>query len=326
MRLSLLPVSLLLLLLCLMGRAGAQCCAPGNPVGGNINPGANPSGQTLLWLGHRYGYAGRYFDGAQPIAPTFVRAGDYQHLTLSATHGLSEHLTAQAELGYVLYKRQWYVPGVRPTQLSGRGFTDLTLLVRVNVLRDEVRGWELTLGLGPKLPLGSYQQTQGGIRLPQDLQPSTGAVELVQTIFLQKTLLPRKLRFFALSHFELKGQNPEGYRFGPLLAVAAFGSYAPMPRWTFLSQLRYEWRGRDTRPLTGQGFALDNGREQVPPTGSQRLWLGPQVAFQPNPDWQISLLAEWPLFQRYHAQQLGSSFSAMVSVARWLRAGGTSGK
>jgi hypothetical protein len=294
-----------------------QCCSPGNPIGGSINPGVNQAGRGQVLLGYRYGYAGRYFEGDQATEATFIRAGDYQHLSVTGTFGLSERLTLAVETGYVLYKRQWYVAGVRPAELRGSGLTDLTALVRVNWLRDEARGWEFTMELGPKFPLGSYRQAVDGIRLPRDLQPSTGAMELVHTTFLQKAFLAQKYRLFLLSRFELKAQNPEGYRYGPWLALAAFASYAPFARWTLLGQLRQEWRGRDSRPFTGQGFDLGNGREAVPPTGSYKLFAAPQVGFQPTPDWQVTLLAEWPLYQHYQEQQLATSFSALIGVAYW---------
>lgn len=312
------PWLILMSMLWLNAELSAQCCSPGNPIGGAVNPGANAAGRGLLMLGYRYGYAGRYFAGSQETEANFITAGDFMHLSLVGTYGLSKRLTVEAEMGYVLYKRQFYALGLRPAELSGQGLTDLYLLARVNVLNDPLRGWELTLGLGPKLPLGSYRQTRDGIRLPRDLQPSTGAVELVQTVFWQKTWLPQKLRAFLLSRFELKGQNPEGYRYGRFWALSIFGSYAPAARWTLVGQLRHEWRGRDTRPFSGQGLPrLPNDRERVPPTGSQKVFVSPQVGFQPTPDWQLTLLVDWPLYQFYHEEQLASDWSLWLGVGRW---------
>lgn len=297
-----------------LATAWAQCCSPGNPIGGAVNPGVNPEGSWQLFLGYRYGYAGRYFRGSEPIASGAVQSGEFQHLSLAVTYGLAERLTIEAETGYFLEKSQRYAPGLIPAQQTGRGFTDLNLLARVNLWQDAARGWELTTGVGLKLPLGPYQQQVDGILLPRDLQPSTGSVDFLHTVFLQKAFLPRKFRLFFLSRLEWKGQTPDQYRHGHFLALGAFFSYSPHLRWTLVAQLRGEWRGRDTRPFTGGGIPIGQGREVVPPTGSQKLFFSPQVGHQLSPTLQLTLLGDLPLYQYYFASQLGSNWGLWVNV------------
>ncbi len=313
-------ISWLLLLLGLLAThfAFAQCCTPGNPIGGAVNPGVSQTGIWQLFVGYRYGYSGEYFEESQPIEAYFVASGAFQHLSLAMTYGLSERLTLEAESGYFLAKTQAFVPGILPASLRGVGFTDLNILARINLWQNPISGWELTSALGFKLPLGSYQQTQDGILLPRDLQPSTGSMDALHTVFFQKVFLAQKFRLFALSRLEWKGQNPDQYRYGHFWSLGAFASYSPHFRWTLVAQLRNEWRGRDSRPLTGQGIPLGNGREQIIPTGSNRLYASPQIGFEASPRLQLTALVDLPLYQRYNGQQLGTSFGLWLNLRyRW---------
>lgn len=292
----------------------AQCCSPGNPIGGAVNPGVSQQDIWQVFAGYRYGLAGEYFEGNQPVQSGFVTSGSYQHLGLALTYGLTEKVTLEAETGYFLQKSQSYAPGIIPQTQTGSGLTDVSTIARVNLWNAPLRGIELTSGLGVKFPLGNSQQMVDGILLPRDLQPSTGSVDFIHTLFAQKTFLPQHFRLFLLSRFELKGQSPDQYRYGNFLAISGFASYSPTLRWTIVGQIRGEWRGRDTRPITGSGIPLDNGREIVPPTGSQKLFFSPQVGYEFSPRVQLSLLSDLPLYQQYFESQLGTTFSLWLNI------------
>jgi len=294
----------------------SQCCSPGNPVGGAISPGVNQTGNWQLFTGYRYGYSGAYFEGNKPAESAFIQRGAFQHIMLAATYGISQRLTLELEGGYFLQKTQVYQAGILPSQQTGTGLTDFNVLARVNIFRDEVRGWEISPGMGIKLPIGSYNQVRDGVILPRDLQPSTGSADGLLTLFIQKANLKQKYRAFLLGRLELKGTNPDQYRYGHFGSLGLFGSYSPGARWTLIGQLRGEWRARDTRPSTGTGIPLGNGREQILPTGSRKYFLSPQLTFQPLPRLAISLLVDVPIYQFYFESQLATTTSALLTL-RW---------
>ncbi|MEL6673811.1 MAG: hypothetical protein AAFR61_16515 [Bacteroidota bacterium] len=302
--------------------SSAQCCSPGNPIGGSTALGVNEAQQWQFFLNYRFGFSGQYFEGNAPASTLFIEEGFYQHVGLIAALGLTERLTVEAETGYFLNKTQDYVEGVLPSRLVGRGLTDLYLSTKVNLWRNPLKETELTLMGGFKLPLGSYQQQYQGALLTRDLQPTTGAYDLLGGFFLYKGFLPQKTRLFLAGRYEYKGQNPDRYRYGQFATLSAFGSYSPGAAWTFLLQLRGEWRDRDTRPLSGNGLEIGNGREQVIPTGSHKLFLVPQVNVALSPDLDLSLMADWPLYQFYFDKQLATTTAVTLSLRYQLRANG----
>ncbi|MEL6589366.1 MAG: hypothetical protein AAFQ68_04770 [Bacteroidota bacterium] len=290
----------------------AQCCSPGNPIGGTSALGVNDAETFRLFVNYRYGYAGRYFEGSQVSTTSFIQDGNFNHVGINLSYGLSERLTVEAETGYFLNKTQRYVEGILPATQTGRGLTDLNVLIRLNLLRDLQKDWEVSAGVGFKAPLGNAEQKDGGAILPRDLQPTTGAYELVQTLFVYKGF--GKLRTFASTRLELKGRSLDQYQFGHFFMLSGFGSYAFSERWVMIQQVRAEFRGRDSRPSTGVGIPLPEGREQIFPTGSQKLFWVPQLSFAFTPELQLSLLVELPLYQHYNDRQLGSNFASMLSL------------
>ncbi|MEZ4829552.1 MAG: hypothetical protein R3C61_25195 [Bacteroidia bacterium] len=292
----------------------SQCCSPGNPVGGMTIPGNNRAEMWQLLTSYRYGYSGRYFEGSQPVAPTFIRSGNYQHLAVLLAYGLTDKLTIDLESGYFLNKTQLYAPGIIPEKLSGKGFTDLTLQVRGRLLQNSLKDIEISSGAGLKIPVGSHEQKDGGLLLPQDLQPTTGSFDFVHSLFLYRGFLSDQYRVFFSTRTELRGLNPDGYRYGHLFLASGFFSWSPHYHWTFIQQLRTELRGRDTRPDTGSGIPTGSGREKVIPTGSVKFFAIPQLTFSPQPEVHLSILCDLPLYQYYHDRQLATTTAVTLSL------------
>ena len=294
----------------------SQCCSPGNPLGGANSLGVNTEDSWQLFVNYRYGYSGKYFEGNRPSETQFIRNGNFNYLGLIAAFGLTDRLTLEAETGFFINKTQSYVEGIIPEKLIGNGLTDLNLLARFSFWKDPVREMEFNSGIGIKIPLGSYQKKYQGALLTRDLQPTTGSYDFVHTAFFYKGFLPQKLRLFIANRIEIKGNNPDQYRYGNFWTTSAFLSYSSGPRWIFVGQIRTEFRGRDSRPLSGNGIPVDNERELVLPSGSQKLFLVPQISFAFSTSTYLSLLADIPVYQYYNDKQLANTMAITLSFRK----------
>ena len=292
----------------------AQCCSPGNPIGGTSALGVNDEHSWQIFLNYRYGYAGRYFEGNKPSTTQFIQDGQFNHMGGVVAYGLSKRLTLEGEFGYFINKTQRYVEGIIPSSQNGSGLTDLNLLLKLNLWRSELEEWEITTALGGKIPLGNNQQSDQGILLPRDLQPTTGAFDFIHSLFLYKGFLSRKFRTFLLTRTEIKGRSLDQYQYGHFFASSFFASYSAGLKWVLIGQIRGEIRGRDSRPVSGGGIPLPNNREQLIPTGSQKLFIIPQISYSLTPELQLSTLVELPLYQNYNDKQLSSTVAVMLSL------------
>lgn len=302
----------------------SQCCSPGNPIGGTSAIGVNEIKTWQLFLNYRYGYSGEYFEENKAVPADFIEQGNYNHVGIVAAYGLAERITIEAETGAFLNKTQLYVEGILPAQQIGRGLTDLNITSRINVWKDQAREIEITGGLGFKVPIGSYEQRYQGAIVSRDLQPTTGSFDGIVSVFLYKGFLPQKVRVFLLGRAELKGQNPDRYRYGHFLAVSGFATYSAGLRWVLATQIRSEFRARDSRPLSGQGIPVDNERELIRPTGSEKIFLVPQISYALSPKLNVSLLVDLPMYQRYNDRQLATTMSASISL-RYILGNGLKG-
>lgn len=306
---------ILILPLLFSQHAVSQCCSPGNPIGGTSALGVNDLNSWKLFLNYRYGYSGQYYEGDQPSETQFIQDGNFNHLGLIAAYGLSSRLTIEAELGYFINKTQRYIDGVIPAQQSGSGLTDVHLSARLNLFRNTMEEWEITTGLGAKIPIGTNEQkdTRGAF-LPRDLQPTTGAYDLVHSMFFYKGFLNKKIRTFLLTRIEYRGKSLDEYRYGNLYAASLFGSFSPSTQWIFIGQIRSEFRGQDTRPESGFGIPDGKGREKIIPTGSRKFFLTPQISYSVSSALQVSILAEVPVYQHYNDKQLSTTAAIMLSL------------
>ncbi len=283
----------------------AQCCSPGNPIGGRSTLGALPGGEGKMTATYSYSRSGAYYRGSSVVDPFFVNGGFFHHVSLNGAYAVSDRVTVESEVTYFASKVQEYVDGALPSSRRGFGVGDWSAMIHVNLFRDRRAHWELTSGVGMKYPLGTFRQAREGALLPLDVQPTTGAVDFRHSLFLHKGFLKRGFRFFAVNHIEIKSANPDGYRYGNLLSTSVFGSASLGLHWDAALQVRSEIRARDRR---------ESG--PIPVTGSTKVFLSPQLSYAVSRTLVVTTLVDVPIFQYYRGGQLGSTIGFSVSLIR----------
>lgn len=304
------PAILLLLLSLIYLEDYSQCCSPGNPVGGSGNLGVLNEKSLKIILSHRYSYSGKYLDGDQPFDPYFVETGNFNYTGILVAYALSKRITTELETGYFTNKSQTYVDGVLPSKKSGNGINSITLTPKINFLKK--KGWEITAGVGLKYPIGAYNKEFDGVIAELDIQPSTGATDFINTIFIAKEYLEKHLRFFLYNRIELKGTNPLQYKYGNLYSTSLFLSYSASNRWDFIVQVRNEYREKDERPAQVKPYDV----VKVPISGSEKVFFSPQVNYNFSPTFSVFVLADIPIYQYYNKQQLANSYAISLSIMK----------
>lgn len=159
-------IILLLALVTTVGSSHGQCCSPGNPIGGGGVLGVLPAGKGRVIVNYAYSRSGAYYDGTKKVDPVFVESGFFHHARLEGAYGISKRVTAQSEVTYFISKVQEYVEGSRPSSRRGFGIGDWSGTLHLSVFRAPRRRWEVTSGLGLKIPIGTYRQKRDGGLLP----------------------------------------------------------------------------------------------------------------------------------------------------------------
>jgi hypothetical protein len=295
----------------LSGVGFSQCCSPGNPLGGYGNNGTLNSRVVKFYAQYKYSYSGIYKNGDKLYTGDTkdfrrsVQDGAYNFVGLGAAWGISERLTLESETGYFINKIQNHVQGVIPEQQRVYGFTDLSILVKPAFYKK--REIEFTPAFGLKMPLGRYDQQYQNSILPADLQPTTGAVNYLAGFFLYKGFLKKHLRVFMIGRYEFPRTNPLEIKYGNAYIHSLFFSYSASMKISFALQIRSECRERDRAVYVGGGAFYSSG--------SNKLFIVPQLTYAFDPKWDVSLFSDLPVYQYYNGYQLGNTFAVAVMVS-----------
>lgn len=289
---------------------------------GDASRGVLKQGQTELALYYQLSRSDKFLTGTATDTG-FMKQFSSDYLYTRLAYGFSERVTLGMELGYWIDKKQL---GFRDwdTYSSG-GLGDLILYPRFNLIKPSAanRLNELTLGLGFKIPLGTFNDSIGFYEpfsgetfystMPPAVQASTGANDLLFNLFWSAPLRAEGLRLTANTTFILKGWNPLGEKMGNYFSSGIFGSGKLGKTLFGAVQVRYEWIGRmklnpDVRMLSFPNYDPEA-------TGSQKLFLAPQLSYSPLDYLTCLLQAEYPIYQKVNKTQLASEHQWVIGLA-----------
>jgi hypothetical protein len=292
-------LSIMLLILC-NSQTSAQCtCMGGAAVGGMAllggaeNVGVVPKSSLALAASWRLG-AGDTWLRESTIAETgMVERYQTQALGALMSYGLTDAVTLQAEIGYYLRKYQKY----EYYDVSGRGFSHVLLSGKYNVWSDAFNDFELTVGLGGRIPL-----VMNDLNLPQHILPSSGAYGLVSQIFVQKAISDAGLRFILYNRSEINAVNSWEYRYGPALFTSLHVVKTLTDDVHAAVELRNELRLKDAH----LGSPLDD-------SGNNVLLLAPQLSVGVA-GLRFTAMFDYPVYRQYNGYQLANDYSFSLTA------------
>lgn len=316
-------IALLLFLMTQSRQIFSQCCSPGNPTGGIGVYSLLEKNIAKLSLIYKGGYSDTYYGGvkggSKPISPNdgsgfipSVKNANYNFTGLSFRFGLSDKVTLESDLGYFVNKTQNYVEGFIPARQNGFGLTDLNLSFKVGVLRKHE--FEIIPAFGFKIPTSTKKQSNNnGIRIPLDLQPTNGAFAWRLGLLLYKGFPEKHLRFFLESKAEwpqLAKVDQYDYRYGNIYFLSVFTTWSFTTHWTAILQFRDEYRTKDIQ--------YENPPREIYSTGSNKIFLAPQLNYAFDSGWDISLFTDIPVYQFYNGKQLSTKWGAGLQISKKL--------
>jgi hypothetical protein len=287
------------------GKVSAQCCSPGNPVGGTANLSIVPKQVLRMNTYFRYGYADTYFEGSSKSDFLFVENASYNFLGTILTYGLLDKLNVEVELGYYFNLTQNYDINATKYTLEGFGLRDGVISLKYNFYKNAPKELEFTAGLGTRIPFRKNPQTVNNVELPIDVQSSNMAYGIVAQTFLYKGFIANGLHLFLLNRYENTFENTQEYRYGQALYTSLFVSKALTTHWSLIIQVRDEWREPDQR--------FD---QSVPSSGGNTLFVAPQLNYNVLQQWNISVLADIPVFRYYEGIQLSPKYAFSIQLSR----------
>ncbi len=290
---------------------GAQCfSSSGNPVGGSQNMGTLDKG-VLSCIGfYRSSFSDRYFKGSQESSVDILKNANYNYTGTLLAYGLIQGVTLEMEAGYFLNKTKNYkIPA--GYGLRGFGLANALISSKIQIFNNIERsfGWSASAGL--KIPFSREMQSIDDVRLPFDLQASTGAFGVAVQSYLMKQNSFTGMRYFVFNRMDINGTSKDGYHYGPSFVNAVFVSkhLIRTSGWpvsiTLIFQIRNEIYQQN-----------ELWSEPEISSGSVKLFASPQVNLSFHETWNLSILADLPLYQYYNHIQLANRLALGLSLSR----------
>ena len=291
--------------------AYSQCfSSSGNPVGGSQNMGTLEKRVLSCIVFHRSSFSNRYFEGSKLSELSILKDANYNYSGTLIAYGLARGLTLEMEAGYFINKTKHYnIPA--GYSLKGFGPANVLLSGKFQILNniDKDIGWSASAGI--KAPFKRELQYIDNVRLPFDLQPSTGAFGLALQSYLMKQNSFTGMRYFLFNRVDLNGKSKDGYHYGAGFVNAVFVSkhLIKTSGWpvsiTLIMQVRNEVHRQNT--------IWD---EPEISSGAIKLFASPQVNFSFHETWNLSILSDIPIYQYYNHIQLANRIAFGVSLSR----------
>ncbi|MBP8822065.1 MAG: hypothetical protein KBH07_00305 [Flavobacteriales bacterium] len=311
--------------------AHGQCCAggSGSPIAGDAAQGVLQEHQMELNTNYQFIHTDKFYKQDKLVAERTFDGFQSQYQYLKVAYGLTKELTLSLENGYYLMKKEVGYNQDPRTTYTSTGVGDLIIFPKYNVYRRETRKSvnEVTVGLGYKVPLGSYNDSVGNIEpfsgqtfyvtKPTAVQLSSGAQDLLFHAFLHHGFQRSGLKLFASGTYILKGWNPNAEKLGDFASVAVYASRTFLEHIGLTLQARYEHMAQ--MQVNESVLLFGRPSNYFPEaTGYSKLFFTPQVSYTQG-KFTVYATTDLPLYQSMntseHYTQVGSQNTTTVGLS-----------
>ena len=304
----------------LFSHAGSSqtCCSGGVPVSSNLGFQSSDERSIHISLSADLNFL-KTLKTETSILDDDQRLRTTQSYLLRGAYTLTNRLTIEGLFPIVRQTRRITSNSGSFDKESTFGVGDPVALLIYDVVK---RGATLRIGAGPQFPLGGFEQTNNrGLRLLEDLQPGSGAWDLIVLASLEYNLIARPASLIYLnSIFSFTGVNDrarggaQSYEFGNDVQVIAGYSDQVLIFGNVIApgfSLRYRQADRDL--ISGSA---------LPGTGGNFLFgrISNAIPF-PKINSSLNINLELPIWSRVNDTQLSPTFSINVGWSKKIKLG-----
>ena len=321
--------------------ASAQCCSGGgggaSAIAGDFASGVLLKNQLEFNVNFQHTHTEQFFDGTSKMdvekyldlgGGNYLTGFDNNYLYSRIAYGISDKLTFSVETGYYLNKTEFRKNYLVNT-IKSKGITNLILFPRYNVYLKKTEKYktEITIGVGQKIPLGSYNDsvlvfTQTNGREEKDrkspaIQLSSGAKDFLYSASFSRRFIPLKFSLSLNAFYIMKGWNPMKEKFGDYTSVSLSATKSVAQNLSLIVQLKGENTG--VRQIQKEYIKDIMSEANLPEnSGNFKLFIVPRLIYNINGPFikngALFLSSELPVYQNVNGIQLGSQINLSFGV------------
>jgi len=295
-------ILLLLFVVFINSEADAQlCCTTGSASASSFEIGVTPAKTLHLSFGHEYNSLNGTFVGSDRSNNDLLGTGSVQSYTMQAHYGINRRWGLTLAAPYVKTSRSFG----GSTTFGASGIGDLILIAKYSVKPINIASsTEIAVGAGFKLPSGSSNSVNDGTDLNFNLQPGTGAWDLLLWFYFYKNSLPTGWSGSLSGLVRVPGTNSDGLQYGNEILY----SLVLNKRLSNVTQFSVRLKGRTSSRVTINGF-------ENPNTGGTILFAAPSLVYNPRRLISIEAGVDFPTFYSVSGTQQALDYRTFVDFS-----------
>jgi len=226
------PVLTVLLLLSNIQIFSQACCTVGTSISNGGERGVIPVNTLSTAITFQHNVLNTAYESSNIIQDPLNRKSTVSNFNLEIEYGLVNKVSLLFILPYTNRTRETTVTNIETNTtevvtFKGDGFGDIIILGKYEIVTPSILSpLGLAVGGGVKLPTGSFEEENSGTRLSIDLQPGTGAADLLLWGHFLYGLPSISMSFNANFLYRYAGVNLDSYRYGDEFLTSINGSYS----------------------------------------------------------------------------------------------------
>ena len=281
----------------------SQCCSGGVPIASSLGLSSIEKNKIEFLISYDYNRLNQLFNNNVKLGDNSRLRNTHSFLT-EINYGINKKLFMSGLFSIVRQERKITRETENFTATNGVG--DALFLLKYGLLSYSTdHKSELLLGIGVKAPLGRSDLTDNGINLPADLQPGSGAWDVIFWNYFSKgfNTIPNFNINTAIT-YRLTGTNSNylsslTYKFGNELQVIAGSNYR-LNLNSLLTDILLSFKFRN------QTHDLINA-SVFPNSGGKFLFVIPGININFSPQISLKLTSDIPLYRFVDGTQLTTS-------------------
>jgi hypothetical protein len=277
------------------------CCTSGSSTFGGFERGVAEENILNVGISYIRNSLNSTYNGRNEIDDPLERIASVSIINIEMEYGISDRISLLAIAGYSVKERETIVRSsvdnsIETINFKGSGINDLVVLSKYELIKPSIISpLSLSIGGGMKLPLGSYRQEDNGTRLSIDLQPGTGATDVLLWGSFYKGFQELSFSIFTNLLYRYTGANLDSYRFGDEYIISLNGEYYLTDYLTLALGLRARFANED--------FWRDRF---LPSTGGTYYDLLPSIIYGES-NYLLKIFYQSPVYRNVRGIQLTTS-------------------
>jgi copper chaperone CopZ len=283
----------------------AQCCSAGNPSsGGGISGMSKNSFSVSSTFIHSY--SDTYLEGSSPSDYVYLNNTNFDFGLLAFNYGLTNKLSISTELGYFIDKSIEY--SFIDAKRKAGGLGDAAIGIQYNLDSFKEQMINISSSLKISVPIGQFDQMDGNIILPIDIQPSSGSYKLKSSFMIHKGFFGSKFSLSTHWSSEFSQRiNTErtDYKYGNLYNLGFKVSHRTSKKLNSGLSLLIAHREK-----AGNNSVVMNS------TGGSFLNLQPSISYQLKNNYGVNSSLSIPIYRKVNGIQLVNKYVLALGISK----------